>query len=160
MERLAGSLRCGKLSADFTVVHAPRFFGKVFAYVFGVLSHLARPLHPGRMHGMQLLSRFGTDFGWAGCCYGHRCGRSKRRLGCNWNGPGWLGPQVDTRSTEALGDLAIAADRALHQLAQSLALKIIFRCKPAFKDVARRAMKIQHFHDCNSALAVDKIAVH
>ena len=55
--------------------------------------------------------------------------------------------QVQARRTEALVDMIICAEGALHQAALLLALKIIFRTKPAFKDMAMPTLEIQYLHN-------------
>lgn len=53
-----------RLAADgalfgLAIVHAAGFIGKAFAHVLGLLRDLARPLQPGGLHGLQLLTRLG-----------------------------------------------------------------------------------------------------
>ena len=43
--------------------------------------------------------------------------------------------------------MVICAEGALHQAALLLALKIIFRTKPAFKDMAMPTLEIQYLHN-------------
>lgn len=54
--------------------------------------------------------------------------------------------QVQTRRAQTLFNVAVAAQRALHEAALLLALKIILGGEPAFKDMAGLALEIKHLH--------------
>ena len=49
--------------------------------------------------------------------------------------------QVKTRCTQLFGDFGVAAHGALHQIASELALKVVFRAKPAFKRMLLAALQ-------------------
>lgn len=54
--------------------------------------------------------------------------------------------QVQTRRAQPLFNVAIAAQRALHEATLLLVLEIAFRGEPAFKNMAQPALEIQHLH--------------
>lgn len=133
VQQLQGFLQSG-LATNGALIGVARMdfaglFGEARTHIFGLRHHTTGMLQPSG----ELLRMGGGGLGLP-----HR-ERLRRRLR-------WRRPQVQAWGTKAFVHLRITAQRALHQASLKLRLKIVLRCKPAFKDVFATALQIKHLH--------------
>ena len=72
--------------------------------------------------------------------------RGGRKVGRSHQRGRFARAQIQARCAQALVDVVVGTKGALNQAALLLALKVVFRTKPAFKDMAVLTLEIQYLH--------------
>ena len=122
-----GGLAADGALFDLAVVDAAGLFGKTLTHVVGVGHHVLHGALPHRLHG--------HGFGCRGSGRRHSGTGGLTRLG-----------NVQVRCRRQLGNDFVATHRALDQTALKLRLVVVFRPKPAFKQVLVSATQVQNLH--------------